>query len=154
MALDNLNDLNLIEKPKINLFQKLALSIEIALLVLGIVSFFVFPTLLPRIIIIILIGSSFLYVFLPILLFKSKTGKGHIFSHIVGLLLFMFFVGLLFRIASWPYASEMQIIALVPMVILLILLVIVNFKEKDKLDFYLRIGLRFIIMLMFFMYFY
>lgn len=151
MALDNLEELNIPTKTSLSAFQKTALFLEIALFILGLIGIFFKIQSFPyaaEMIIISFTGLSSVYVFLPIFVFRSKKIGGHLLSHITGFFLFFALMGALFRIESWPYGGEMQIIAafvVPPMLVLLILLSVINFKDKDKINIYLRIGLRYLI---------
>ena len=155
MALDNLEELNQPVKAKLTLFQRVVGIAEIVLSVLTLIGIFLKFHLFPfeaEIIIISLLGLSFLYVFLPIFLFRSKKIGGHILSHIAGLCLFIALMGTLFKIENWEYSNEMYISGMVvfpPIFALLLLLMGINFKDKQKLFFYLRIGLRFLIVFTF-----
>jgi hypothetical protein len=154
MALDNLNDLVTIEKPKWTLFQKIVLGIEIALAFIALIGILFKIASFPRaseMIIISLTSLSVFYVLFPIPLFRSKKVGGHILGHIAGLALFVVLIGALFKIEAWPYANEMYISAIfsfLPMVATLIILMAINFKDIEKRNFYLRIGLRYLIIVL------
>ena len=78
---------------------------------------------------------------------------GHILAHFAGLTFFVALMGILFIIQSWEYASEMRIsgeLILPPLIVTLIVIFAINFKDKDRLKVYLRIGLRLLILFLFF----
>lgn len=151
MILDNLDDLNLPVKIKFTWFQKIALGCEIALAFLGFIGIILklqSSVISSDIIVFSFLSLSALYVLFPIPLFRSKKIGGHILVYVAGFFLFVVIVGILFKIQSWEHNSEMQIIAnlsLPPMIFTLLLLFVINFKDKDKRNLYLRIGLRYLI---------
>ncbi len=156
MVLDELKDLEKPAKSKLSIFQNIAAFIEIGLGGLTMIGVLFKVASFPRaseILIIALTSLSVIYAILPILLFKSKKIGGHLLSHAAGLGLFVVLMGALFKIESWPYAQEMIISAtfiFIPLVLLLIILSAINFKDKERINFYLRIGLRLLLVLILF----
>jgi hypothetical protein len=158
MALDNLNELNQPIKSKLLIAQKVVTVIEIAFAFLALVGFIFKKASFPyasEMITISFTGLSCLYVFLPILVFRSKNKIQYLIGQAAGIFLFIAIMGALFTIQSWPYASQMRYISswsLPFMLVLLIILIVIKFKEEEKLNFYLRIGLRILLLSMLFNY--
>jgi hypothetical protein len=153
MAIDNLEELNQPIKTKMTLFQKIVQTLEIVLLAPFFGSRFFIGSSFDfdyrsEIIITSFIFLSFVYVFLPIFLFRSKKIGEHFAAHFAGFLLFLSVIGFLFRIESWPYGREVETIPLLLFPIMVVSLMIINAKDKDKINFYLRIALRFVVILM------
>jgi hypothetical protein len=151
MTLDNLTELTPTPKSKLFIFQKIALGIEISLAIIALIGIF-FKTqswaYASEIITLSFMGLSFIYVLLPILIFRSKEAWGHVLVHVTGLFLFITIISALFRVQSWPYAHEMQIIgrlSIAPIFVLLLLLSAINFQNKERFNLYLNLGLRLII---------
>ena len=106
-----------------------------------------------ELLIISLTGLGLLYLLLPILIFRTQKAGGHLLAYFAGLVLSVALMGALFVIESWPYGNEMRIsaeLALIPLAILLIVLMAMNYKDIEKRKVYLRIGLRFLILFLFF----
>jgi hypothetical protein len=154
MLLDDFKEDKIFKSEPLTIFQKIVLFIEIVILMTFSISFFRAREIFADVFMLTIYGAILLYIFCPILLFRSKTIKGHIFSHIAGLLLFSFFIGLSFKISSWPHAYEILLFSIFPMSALLINLLISHSKDIEKVNFYLRIGLRFIFMMIVLWYFY
>ena len=156
MILDNLTDLEQSVKPKRTIFQKIAMIIEIGLCIfLGIGIFFKLESFpyASEFLILSMTSLAGLYMVFPIPLFRSSKIWEHILAHLSGFALAIALIGALFRIESWPYASEMQIMAfflLIPLLIGLSLLIAINFNDNEKRAFYLRIGLRCLILFLVF----
>ena len=158
MILDNLTDLEQAVKPKRTIFQTIAMIIEIVLGVfLGIGVLFKLQSFpyASEFLILSMTSLAGLYMAIPIPLFRSSKIWEHILAYISGFALAIALIGALFKIESWPYASEMLIVALftlVPLLIGLALLIVVNFNDTEKRAFYLRIGLRCLILFLVFNY--
>jgi hypothetical protein len=151
MAIDNLEELNQPTKTKMTLFQKIVQTAEIGLLILACISFFFRASSFDyqaEFMMISFLGLSFLYIFLPVFLFRSKKIGEHFAAHFAGFLLFLSIIGFLFRIESWPYGRQVQTIPLLLFPIMVVSLMIINAKDKDKINFYLRVTLRFVVILM------
>ena len=150
MAFDNLEELEQPIKTKKTLFQNVVQTVEIFLFILYFVSLrfrldsFGYQA---EFMVLSFFGLSLLYVFLPIFLFRSKKMGEHFAAHFAGLLLFLSIIGTVFRIESWLYAYQMQLISACLFPFMVILLMLINAKDKDKINFYLRIALRFLVIL-------
>jgi hypothetical protein len=151
MALDNLGELNEPIRIKMTPFQKILQTAEIGLLILAGFSLFFKRFLFDYHVecrMISFFGLFLLYVFLPIFLFRSQKTVEHFSAHFAGFLLFLSIIGLILRIESWPHALEVQKIPLVLFPLMVAALMIVNAKDKDKIDFYLRIAWRYLVILL------
>lgn len=151
MPLDDFNDLSTPRPTGLEVLQKIALGFEIVLLVLAGIGLFFKIMSFPysnELLIVSFTSLPMIYLFLPILLFKSKKGAAHLLAHLVGVFLFVAIISVLFKLMSWPFGNEMALFALyfsIPMGLLLSVLAVVNFKDQKKRNFYLRMGLRFVL---------
>lgn len=149
MILDNLDDLNLPVKTKFTWFQKIALGIEIALAIIGVIGISFKLQSLPRgseLTIISFTLLTLIYTLLSVSIFRSKKTWEHMFSLIAGLILSFCVMGALYNIENWPNANEMHVSAIVASMGIIALLIVLFAKNfKDKRNLYLRIGLRYLI---------
>jgi hypothetical protein len=151
MAIDDLEELNQPIKTRMTLFQKIVQAAEIVLVILWFISLrfgLGSSDYQADFMMISFVGLSFFYIFLPIFLFRSKKTIEHFAAHFAGFLVFLSIIGTIFRISSWPYAHRMQLIPIYLFPILVISLILINAKDKDKINFYLMMALRYIVILM------
>jgi hypothetical protein len=153
MPLDDFTDLSTPQPKGLAVLQKIALGLEIVLLVFAAIGLFFKVMSFPyadELLVLSYMSLPMIYLCLPILLFKSKKGAEHLLAHLVGIFLFVAIISVLFKLMSWPMGSEMALLALyfsIPIGLTLILLTVVNFKDQGKRYFYLRMGLRFVLVL-------
>ena len=153
MPLDNFNDFSTPQPKGLAVLQKIALGLEIVLLVVaGIGMFFKlmsFP-FADEVIVFSLISLSMIYLVLPILLFSSKKSIEHLFAHFFGIYLCSALISVLFKLMNWPLgydvASSGWYLSLM-IGLLLIFLIIINFKNLEKRKSYLLVGIRFVLVL-------
>ena len=154
MPLDDFNNLSTPRPTGLAVLQKIALGFEVVLLVLAGIGLFFKIMSFPyanELLIVSFTSLPMIYLFLPILLFKSKKGAAHLLAHLVGVFLFVAIISVLFKLMSWPFGNEMTLSALyfsIPIGLTLIVLAFVNFKDQEKRNFYLRMGLRYSIVVL------
>jgi hypothetical protein len=158
MPLDDFTDLSTPQPKGLAILQKTALGLEIVLLILAAIGLFFKIMSFPyanELLIVSFTSLPMIYLVLPILLFKSKKGAAHLLAHLVGIFLFVAIISLLFRLMSWPLGYEMTLFTLyfsIPIGLTLIVLTAVNFKDQGKRYFYLRMGLRYLVVLLLFIF--
>lgn len=153
MPLDDFNDLSTPRPTGLPKPQNIALLIEVALIIFSGIGMLFKVMSFPyadELLIVSFTSLPMIYLFLPILLFKSKKWASHLLAHLVGIFLFVAIISLLFKLMSWPLGNEMALSALyfsIPIGLTLIVLTSVNFKHQEKRNFYLRMDLRFVLVL-------
>ena len=158
MPLDDFNDLSTPRPTGLAVLQKIALGLEIVLFIFAAIGLFFKIMSFPyanEMLIVSFTSLPMIYLVLPILLFKSKKGAAHLLAHLVGIFLFVAIISALFKLMSWPLGNEMALSALyfsIPIGLTLIVLTAVNFKHQEKRNFYLRMGLRYLVVLLLFLF--
>lgn len=158
MPLDDFSNLSTPRPTGLAVLQKIALGLEIVLLVFAALGLFFKVMSFPyagELLIISFTSLPMIYLFLPILLFKSKKGAAHLLAHLVGIFLFVAIISVLFKLMSWPLGYEMTLSTLyfsTPIGLTLIVLTAVNYKDQEKRNFYLRMGLRYLVVLLLFLF--
>jgi hypothetical protein len=138
------------------IFQKIVFGVELLLITIGLLGVFFKVkswAYANEMLTIGFLGLGFLYLLIPFPLFRPQQVGGYILSYFGGLVLFMILTGELFVIQSWPYAQEMRMASwtfITPLIATLLILCVINFKDKTKLYLYLRIGLRLVLALLVF----
>ncbi len=158
MPLDNFNDFPTPRTTGLAVLQKIALGLEIVLLVFAAIGLFFKMMSFPyanELLVLSFTSLPMIYLVLPILLFKSKKWAAHLLAHLVGIFLFVAIISLLFRLMSWQLWYEMVLSTLyfsIPIGLTLIVLTAVNFKHQEKRNFYLHMGLRYLVVLLLFLF--
>lgn len=158
MPLDDFDGLPTPQPTGLVVLQKIALGFEIVLLVLAGIGMFFKLMSFPyanELLVLSFTSLPMIYLVLPILLFKSKKWAAHLLAHLVGIFLFVAIISLLFRLMSWQLGYEMVLATLyfsVPIGLTLIVLTAVNYKDQEKRNFYLRMGLRYLVVLLLFLF--
>lgn len=133
--------------------QKTALFIEFVLLIFSGIGMFFKVISFPvagELITFSMIGLSVVYLVLPILLFNSKTVAEHLFAHFFGIYLCLAFISVLVKLMSWSWGYDMASSGSylsISIGLVLIGLIIINFKNIEKRKSYLLMGLRFVLAL-------
>lgn len=153
MLLDDFDDFSTPQPTGLPRPQKIALLIEVALLIFSGIGMLFKVMSFPfadELIAFSLISLSMIYLVLPILLFNSKKGAEHLLAHFFGIYLCMGFTSVLFKLMSWPLGYDMASSGLyfsIPTGLVLIFLTVIHFKKPEKRKFYLLMGLRFVLVL-------
>lgn len=153
MILDDFEDFSTPGPSGLPRPQKTALFIEFVLLIFSGIGMFFKVMSFPfagELIAFSLIGLSVVYLVLPILLFNSKTVAEHLLAHFFGIYLCLALMIVLAKLMSWPWGYDMASSGLylsIAIGLVLIALIIANFKNIEKRKFYLLMGLRFVLAL-------
>ena len=153
MPLDDFNDLSTPRPTGLPKPQKTALLIEVALLIFSGIGMLFKVMSFPyadEVIVFSLIILSMIYLVLPILLFNSKKGIEHLFAHFFGIYLCLALISVLFKLMSWPLGYDMTSSGLyfsITIGLALVFLTVIHFRNLEKRKFYLRMSLRFVLVL-------